>query len=112
MNDVKTIAFNEQEYALDTFKSMTQEDLLTLHNLAALEMPYENLEGAWGGRSIAGLRERLKAMLDDARSGGEDYRMPDAEQPLNRLSNWSSWLARYGRFIAGEPPGAAQEADE
>jgi hypothetical protein len=76
-------------------------------------MPYENLEEAWKADQFAGLRERLKAMRDDARSGGEDYRvlMPDSEKPLNRLSNWSSWLAQYGRFIAGEPPGAAKDAD-
>jgi 5-methylcytosine-specific restriction protein B len=82
-------------------------------NLAALGMPYENLEQAWKADQFAGLRERLKMMRNDARSGGEDYRilMPDSEKPHNRLSNWSSWLSQYGRFIAGEPPGAAKDAD-
>lgn len=94
---------NSRTYAVRTIE----------RNLAALGMPYENLEKAWKADQFAGLRERLKAMRDDARSGGEDYRilMPDSEKPLNRLSNWSSWLAQYGRFIAGEPPGAAKDAD-
>lgn len=94
---------NSRTYAVRTIE----------RNLAALGMPYESLEEAWKADQFAGLRERLKAMRDDARSGGEDYRilMPDSEKPLNRLSNWSSWLAQYGRFIAGEPPGAAKDAD-
>lgn len=94
---------NSRTYAVRTIE----------RNLAALGMPYENLEEAWKADQFAGLRERLKAMRDDARSGGEDYRvlMPHSEKPLNRLSNWSSWLAQYGRFIAGEPPGAAKDAD-
>ena len=94
---------NSRTYAVRTIE----------RNLAALGMAYENLEEAWKADQFSGLRERLKAMRDDARSGGEDYRilMPDSEKPLNRLSNWSSWLAQYGRFIAGEPPGAAKDAD-
>ena len=94
---------NSRTYAVRTIE----------RNLAALGMPYENLEEAWKADQFSGLRDRLKAMRDDARSGGEDYRilMPDSEKPHNRLSNWSSWLAQYGRFIAGEPPGAAKDAD-
>ncbi|MCB2129584.1 MAG: AAA family ATPase [Rhodobacteraceae bacterium] len=94
---------NSRTYAVRTIE----------RNLAALGMPYENLEEAWKADQFSGLRERLKAMRNDARSGGEDYRilMPDSEKPHNRLSNWSSWLAQYGRFIAGEPPGAAKDAD-
>lgn len=94
---------NSRTYAVRTIE----------RNLAALGMPYQNLEEAWEADQFAGLRDRLKAIRDDARSGGEDYRilMPDSEKPHNRLSNWSSWLAQYGRFIAGEPPGAAKDAD-
>lgn len=94
---------NSRTYAVRTIE----------RNLAALGMPYKNLDEAWATDQFAGLRKRLKVMRDDARSGGEDYRilMPDSEKPLNRLSNWSSWLAQYGRFIAGEPPGAAKDAD-
>ncbi|WP_207382992.1 AAA family ATPase [Pseudaestuariivita atlantica] len=94
---------NSRTYAVRTIE----------RNLATLGMPYQNLEEAWEVDQFSGLRERLKAMRNDARSGGEDYRilMPDSEKPHNRLSNWSSWLAQYGRFIAGEPPGAAKDAD-
>jgi hypothetical protein len=94
---------NSRTYAVRTIE----------RNLAALGMPYQNLEEAWEADQFAGLRDRLKAIRDNARSGGEDYRilMPNSEKPHNRLSNWSSWLAQYGRFIAGEPPGAAKDAD-
>ena len=94
---------NSRTYAVRTIE----------RNLAALGMPYQNLEEAWEADQFAGLRDRLKAIRDDARSGGEDYRilMPDSKKPHNRLSSWSSWLAQYGRFIAGEPPGAAKDAD-
>ena len=94
---------NSRTYAVRTIE----------RNIAALGMPYESLEEAWKTDQFAGLRERLKNMRDDARSGGEDYRilMPASEKPHNRLSNWSSWLSQYGRFIAGEPPGAAKDAD-
>ena len=44
---------------------------------------------------------------------GQDYRilMPDSENPHKRLSSWRSWLGQYGRFLAGEPPGSAKDAD-
>ncbi|MCY4541306.1 MAG: AAA family ATPase [Rhodobacteraceae bacterium] len=94
---------NSRTYAVRTIE----------RNLGALGLPYRNLEEAWEADQFTGLRERLKAMRDDARSGGEDYRilMPDSEKPHNRLLNWSSWLAQYGRFVAGEPPGVAKDAD-
>ena len=94
---------NSRAYAVRTIE----------RNLTALGMPYQNLEAAWKADQFVGLRERLKAMRDDARSGGEDFRilMPDSEKPHNRLSNWSSWLAQYGRFLAGDPPGTAKDAD-
>lgn len=94
---------NSRTYAVRTIE----------RNLAALGMPYENLEEAWEADQFTGLRERLKAIRDDAHSGGEDYRilMPESENPHNRLSNWSNWLAQYGRFLAGDPPGAAKDAD-
>jgi 5-methylcytosine-specific restriction enzyme B len=94
---------NSRTYAVRTIE----------RNLTALGMPYQNLEEAWKADQFAGLRARLKAMRDGARSGGEDYRilMPDSEKPHNRLSNWSSWLAQYGRFLAGDPSGTAKDAD-
>src|SRR3546814_19801736 len=59
------------------------------------------------------LRERLWKMREDARDGGQDYQilMPDSDNPHNRLSNWGNWLDQYGRFLAGDPPGAAKDAD-
>lgn len=82
-------------------------------NLSPLGMPYKDLEEAWEADRLIGLRERLKKMREDARNGGQDYRilMPESEKPHNRLSNWGSWLGQYGRFLAGDPPGAAKDAD-
>ena len=82
-------------------------------NLTELGMRHENLREAWDADQFAALRKRLKSMRNDARSGGEDYRilMPNSEKPEKRLSSWSSWLAQFGRYIAGEPPGRAKDAD-
>ena len=76
-------------------------------------MPFRDLDEAWEADRFESLRERLRRMREDARDGGQDYRnlMPDSENPHNRLSNWRSWLGQYGRFLAGEPPGSAKDAD-
>ncbi|MGD9918266.1 MAG: AAA family ATPase [Paenirhodobacter sp.] len=81
--------------------------------LSALGSPYHDLHEAWNDDQFSGLRDRLRAMRDDARSGGEDYRilMPNSDKPHNRLSSWGSWLGQYGRFLAGEPPGNTKDAD-
>lgn len=94
---------NSRTYAVRTIEQ----------NLSPLGMPYNDLEEAWEADRLAGLRERLKKMREDARDGGQDYRilMPDSENPHNRLSNWGSWIGQYGRFLAGDPPGAAKDAD-
>lgn len=82
-------------------------------SLAALGMPYQDLDEAWEADRFETLRERLREIREDARDGGQDYRilMPDSENPHNRLSNWRSWLGQYGRFLDGEPPGPARDAD-
>lgn len=82
-------------------------------NLVALGMHHEDLEKIWHDDRFRALRERLKNMRVDARDGGQDYRilMPDSDKPHNRLSNWGSWLAQYGRYLAGDPPGNAKDAD-
>ncbi|MBK8438332.1 MAG: hypothetical protein IPL38_02100 [Rhodobacter sp.] len=74
-----------------------------------IEIPDE----AWEADRFEALRERLRKIREDARTGGQDYRtlMPDSDNPHNRLSNWGSWLRQYGRFLAGDPPGAAKDAD-
>ena len=94
---------NSRSYAVRTIEQ----------NLTALGMSHEDLEDAWEADRLEGLRERLKKMREDARQGGQDYRilMPESKKPHNRLSNWGSWLGQYGRFLAGDPPGAAKDAD-
>ena len=81
--------------------------------LEELEMPFQDLDAAWEADGFESLRERLRRMREDAHDGGQDYRilMPDSENPLNRLSSWRSWLGQYGRFLAGEPPGPAKDAN-
>ena len=81
--------------------------------LGELGMPFRDLGAAWEADRFESLSERLRSMREDARNGGQDYRilMPDSETPLNRLSSWRSWLAQYGRFLGGEPPGSARDAD-
>jgi len=82
-------------------------------NLAALGMPYQGLDEAWEADRFETLRERLREIQDDARNGGQDYRilMPNSENPHNRLPSWRGWLGQYGRFLAGDPPGPAKDAD-
>ena len=94
---------NSRAYAIRTIERKLDE----------LGMPFRDLDAAWEADQFASLSERLRRMRVDARDGGQDYRilMPDSENPLNRLSNWRSWLGQYGRFLAGEPPGSAKDAD-
>ena len=82
-------------------------------NLEELGMPFRNLIEAWEADGFASLRERLRRMRNSAKAGGQDYRilMPESEKPLRRLSSWGSWLMQYGRFLAGDPPGSAKDAD-
>ena len=90
-------------YAIRTIEQKLQE----------LGMPFRDLDAAWEADRFESLRERLDRMREDARGGGQDYRilMPDSEKPHNRLSNWRSWLGQYGRFLDGEPPGSGKDAD-
>lgn len=94
---------NSRAYAIRTIE----------RNLAALGMPHRDLDEAWEADRFEALRERLRKMREDARAGGQDYRilMPEADTPHNRLSNWGSWVGQYGRFLAGDPPGAGKDAD-
>ena len=81
--------------------------------LEELGMPFRDLDEAWEADRFESLRERLRRMREDARDGGQDYRilMPNSENPLKRLSSWRSWLGQYDRFLDGEPPGSAKDAD-
>ena len=94
---------NSRSFAIRTIERKLEE----------LGMPFRDLDAAWEADCFESLRERLRRIREDARDGGQDYRilMPDAERPHNRLSNWGSWLAQYGRFLDDEPPGPAKDAD-
>ena len=74
-------------------------------NLTALGLPYKDLDEAWADDEFEALDKRLKEVHEDARAGGQDYRilMPDSDKPNHRLQNWRSWLRQYGRFLAGDP---------
>jgi len=77
------------------------------NNLSKLGSPHADLEAAWKADRFEQLRRRLKELREDFETGGTEFRalMPQAEQPGGRLSNWRSWLAQYGQFLAGEPQG-------
>ena len=94
---------NSRAYAIRTIERKLEE----------LGMPFRDLDAAWEADRFESLRERLGRMREDARGGGQDYRilMPDSENPHNRLSNWRSWLGKYGGFLDGEAPGSAKDAD-
>jgi 5-methylcytosine-specific restriction enzyme B len=76
-------------------------------NLKNLGCPHADLESAWKGDGFDQLRRRLKEIREDFEKGGSEFKalMPQAEQPGGRLSNWRSWLAQYGQFLANEPQG-------
>ena len=81
--------------------------------LDELGTPFRDLDEAWEADRFEALSERLRQMREDARNGGQDYRilMPNSKKPLNRLSGWRRWLGQYGRFLDGQPPGSAKDAD-
>ncbi len=91
---------NSRVYAVKTIEK----------NLTSLGSPHPDLAAAHTADGFAQLRERIRILRQDAKAGGNNYRilMPDSEKPLNRLSNWKSWLAQYGRFLGGK----ASAADE
>jgi len=91
---------NSRVYAVKTIEK----------NLAALGSLHADLDAAYKADGFAQLRQRIKQIRRDAKDNGNDYRvlMPESEQPRNRLSNWNSWLAQYGRFLGGDE----SQADE
>lgn len=82
-------------------------------NLAGLQLPYSTLDEAWKTDQFAAVLARLKQIREDAKAGGQAYRllMPDSINPHKRLSSWGSYLGSYRRFLAGEPPKAISTAD-
>ena len=105
----------EQGGALSAKSRRSRIDIIRRleRNLEALEIPFRDLETAWKADRFESLGDRLRRMQEDARAGGQDYRilMPDSRNPHKRLTNWRSKLAQYGRFLDGEPPGSAKDAD-
>ena len=81
--------------------------------LDELGVPFRDHDEAWEADRFELLCARLREMRDDARDGGQDYRilMPESENPLKRLSNLPTWLKQFGRFLDGEPPGLGKDAD-
>ena len=73
-------------------------------NLAALGSPHADLASAHAADGFAQLRERIKQIRIKFKNGSDEYRllMPESEKPINRLFNWNSWLAQYGRFLGGD----------
>ena len=100
---VQTKGRKTRSYAIQTIERKLEE----------LGMPFGDLDSAWEADRFESLRERLRRMQEDAREGGQDYRilMPDSEKPHNRLPSWRSWLGQYGRFLAGDSPRSAKDAD-
>lgn len=94
---------NSRLHAVKTIERKLQE----------LGSPFRTLDEAWAGDRFEHLRERIRQIRQNARDGGEDYRilMPESQKPLNRLCNWNSWLAQYGRFLSGEHHGELKDAD-
>ena len=90
-------ARNSRTFAIRTIEQKLEE----------LGMPFPDLDAAWKEDCFESLRKRLRRMQEDARDGGQDYRilMPKSKKPLNRLASWSRYLGQYGRFLDGEPPG-------
>lgn len=82
-------------------------------NLEQLGLSHRDLDQAWAADRFEALIARLKELRTEARAGGESYRhlMPNSDNPLGRLSSWISWTRQYGRFLAGEPPQSARDAD-
>lgn len=81
--------------------------------LPELGSPFRTLDEAWAHDRFEQLRERIRQMRQNAREGGQDFRvlMPESQKPVDRLSNWNSWVAQYGRFLAGEQNGHMKDAD-
>ncbi len=82
--------------------------------LGELGTSFRDLDAAWREDRFESLRKLLRQMREDARKGGQEYRvlMPKAKKPpIKRISSWSSWLAHYGRFLDGEQPAPREAKD-
>lgn len=67
---------NSRAFAIRTIERKLEE----------LGMPFRDLDQAWEADRFESLRERLRCMREDARDGGQDYRilMPDSKNPHKR----------------------------
>lgn len=80
-------------------------------HLADLGLPTVDLDAAFAADGLEQVRLALESVRDDARSGGERFRilMPDASNPVPRLHGHLYWLRRYGAFSKGEPVDADED---
>lgn len=87
---------------------------LVERKLDELGIDFADLESAWRKDRFRSLLERLSQMRQDAQIGGQDYRilMPNSEKPISRLENMRNYVARYGRFLDGEPPRSPSDAPD
>ena len=80
-------------------------------NLTDLGLPYQDLDAAWAVDKFEALGKRLKEIYEDARVGGQDYRilMPnylksnDHFKPYDYIAKRIRWLQQYGRFLGANP---------
>ncbi|MEO1045913.1 MAG: AAA family ATPase [Pseudomonadota bacterium] len=94
-------SINTRSYAIRTINK----------NLSALGWPDSNLDDLVNNGEIEQLRETMKDLRKDAKSGGEKFRilMPESSNPDGRLTSWISWLGQYEQFATGASSRAAPE---
>jgi len=80
-------------------------------HLAELDVSSSDLDVSFATDSLEQVRRALEGVRDDARAGGERFRilMPDATNPVPRLNGHLYWLRRYIAFSKGEPVDADED---
>ena len=113
MNEDVFKAWLDQKGIIPTARNTRIHAVRTIERkLAELGMPFQDLDAAWEADRFESLRERLRRIREDARDGGQDYRilMPESKNPHGRIPKWGSWLKQYGQFLDGESPEPAEDA--
>ena len=113
MNEDAFKAWLDQKGITPTARNTRVHAVRTIERkLAELQIPFQDLDAAWEADRLESLRERLRRMREDARDGGQDYRilMPKSKNPYGRIPKWGSWLKQYGQFLDGASPEPAEDA--